>query len=351
MATNKENLHWLKTLYPGYFALTMSTGIISVGFDIIEMPKISDVVGYIAIFSWITFAVLYMMRLALFKNAFVSDLLNPKLTFNFFTFIAATCLIGLIFFIHKFYNISIAFWLISAVAWIALLYCSFGVLTIFHREKTVNIVDGRWLICIVGTEALVLLGVKIIDHVGTYAPLFVIGTYMLWGIGIMLYAIFVTLFSYRIFFLDMRAEDYTPQMWVVMGAAAICANAGSGLEMATPVIDALYEVHAVIEGVALLAWAWATWWIPLLVIIGFWRHFSKNIPITYDPRQWSIVFPLGMYTVASHQLSLAAEYAPLHEVSHVMIWITVFVWCLLIAALFRRILGRLFRPVRKIDVA
>jgi hypothetical protein len=42
-----------------------------------------------------------------------------------------------------------------------------------------------------------------------------------------------------------------------------------------------------------------TWWIPLLVVVGFWRHVVERIPLTYDPQYWSLVFQLGMYTVAT----------------------------------------------------
>ncbi len=52
---------------------------------------------------------------------------------------------------------------------------------------------------------------------------------MLWGVGLGLYGIFVTLFAQRIFFVDIEPEDITPLLWVVMGAAAITTNAGSTL--------------------------------------------------------------------------------------------------------------------------
>ena len=52
---------------------------------------------------------------------------------------------------------------------------------------------------------------------------------MLWGLGLCLYGIFVTLFCYRIFFLRLAPDDVGPLLWVVMGAAAISANAGTAL--------------------------------------------------------------------------------------------------------------------------
>ncbi|MDH4226419.1 MAG: tellurite resistance/C4-dicarboxylate transporter family protein [Deltaproteobacteria bacterium] len=340
-------LKWLQGLYPGYFAMTMATGIISVGFDVLGMTRFSDFMAVMALLTFVAVCGVYAWRIAKFPGAVWGDLLNPRLTFNFFTFVAATCIVGMILYTHGYEKTAFAFWILALIAWAALLYCSFGVLTIFHREKGINIMDGAWLICIVGTQSLVLLGLKVITEVGEYDKLMMLCLFLLWGLGLMLYAILVVLFSYRIFFLEMKTEDYTPQMWVIMGAAAISANAGSGLDMASPLITVLYEVHAVIDAIALLTWGWATWWIPLLLVIGFWRRYVKDIPFTYDPRQWSIVFPLGMYTVASYQISLAAEFEPLHQVSHYMIWAAIFVWSLLMIALLRRIFAWLFlkRPV------
>jgi len=68
------------------------------------------------------------------------------------------------------------------------------------------------------------------------------------------------------------------------------------------------------------------------------------VPLKYDPRQWSIVFPLGMYTVATFQLSLAAQFEPLHEISHIMIWIAIAVWRLLMTGLFKRFALWLLKP-------
>ena len=347
MNPNKIRLSWLKDIYPGYFTVTMATGIISLGLQLLNFPGFSLALYYITILSWLTCFVIYAARLSIFTATVAAEVVNPHKTFNYFSFVAGTCVTGLLLHHHGHDYLAILSWAIAFVAWLALLYFSFGVLTLVHGERNLKIVDGGWLICIVGTQSLVLLGLQIFNLLGDFGPAMMLLILTLWGLGLVLYAIFVTLFCYRIFFNEMAFEDYTPQMWVIMGAAAISTNASSAIEMAEPNLSILYEIHPVIEAVALITWAWATWWIPLLILISYWKHITHRIPLGYDPRQWSIVFPLGMYTVASVQLSLAVEIDPLHWISHIMVWVALGVWCVLIAALLNRIMHWL--PTKHVD--
>jgi tellurite resistance protein TehA-like permease len=80
------------------------------------------------------------------------------------------------------------------------------------------------------------------------------------------------------------------------------------------------------DGMTLSMWAWATWWIPMLVLFGIWKHGVLRVPIGYSPMLWSLVFPLGMYSLASLKLSLAADFPPLRNISHGMVWVSVAVW-------------------------
>ena len=134
---------------------------------------------------------------------------------------------------------------------------------------------------------------------------------MLWGVGLVLYAIFIVLFAHRIFFFDVAPDDITPLLWVVMGAAAIATNAGSTLILSDTHLPFLQSMRPFIDGVTLIMWAWATWWIPLLLLFGIWKHGVCRVPLTYTPMLWSLVFPLGMYALASLRLSLAADFPPL----------------------------------------
>ena len=111
-----------------------------------------------------------------------------------------------------------------------------------------------------------------------------------------------------------------------MGAAAISTNAGSALIMINSDLEFLHSMRGFIDGVTLIAWAWATWWIPLLVLLGIWKHGVHRAPIRYTPMLWALVFPLGMYALASLRFSLAADVPVLSVVSVMMVWIALAAW-------------------------
>ena len=117
----------------------------------------------------------------------------------------------------------------------------------------------------------------------------------------------------------MGPDDITPLLWVVMSprrseqTGSVLGRSGD----AVPERDATF-----IDGVTLSMWAWATWWIPLLLFLGIWKHGVRRVPLAYTPMLWSLVFPLGMYALASLRLSLP-PILPLSAISRAMVWVAV----------------------------
>jgi len=326
----------LEALHPGNFALVMSSGINSVGFGVLHFPWLSDALALFAIVAWALLLVMSALRLWRHPAAVRIDLLNPRMVFAYFTLVAATSIVGLLLHLRGHAALAIGCWVAAFVAWCLLLYLAFSVLTFLTHEHNVNIVHGGWLIAIVGTQSLVLLGARIAPDLGPGAVYMMVEVYMLWGLGLCFYGIFVTLFCYRIFFLTLKPPDASPLLWVVMGAAAISANAGTTLITEDARLPFLAAQRPFIDGVTLMLWAWATWWIPMLCIFGFWKHVANRMPLHYEPVMWSGVFPLGMYAVASARLGLAADFPPLQWISQGMIWVALAAWGLALGLLARR---------------
>ncbi len=77
---------------------------------------------------------------------------------------------------------------------------------------------------------------------------------------------------------------------------------------------------------SVVLWSFGTWWIPLLVLFGLWRHVLRRFPLSYEPRLWSMVFPLGMYAVASVSLGRAAHLGFMVSVARVWVWVGFAAW-------------------------
>ena len=202
--------------------------------------------------------------------------------------------------------------------WVLLIYFSFGVLIFLNTARGANIVHGGWLNAIVATQSLVVLGTMIAPTLAGFSHATVRADSRSMGRRARTLRIFIALFAHRIFFAEVEPDDVTPLLWVVMGAAAISANAGSTLILTDSSLPFLNAMRPFIDGVTLIVWAWATSWIPLLVLLGLWKHGIRRVPLTYTPMLWSLVFPLGMYALTTARLSLAADFAPLQLIAHAM---------------------------------
>jgi len=329
-------------LYPGCFALVMATGIISNALFLQGCRACSDVLFAINLVAYPALLVLTALRIIHFRQALYSDLVNPRLVFSFFTMVAGTDVFGVGVHLRGFATAALVLWIFALLLWLLLIYVSFGILTFLNTAEGANVVHGGWLIAIVGTQSLVVLGALVAPLTGGHSGSVFVLIHMLWGVGLGLYGIFITLFAYRIFFFHFGPDDITPLLWVVTGAAAISTNAGSMLVLHVSGLPFLHSIRPFIGGVALCMWAWATWWIPLLVLLGVWKHGVPRVPLTYTPMYWSLVFPLGMFGLASLRLSLAADFPPLRAISHATVWVALVAWAVTFTA-FLTACGRSFR--------
>jgi tellurite resistance protein TehA-like permease len=316
----------ISALDPGCFALVMATGIVSNGFFLEGQREISDALFAVNLAAYLWLGSLTLLRALRFGKALWEDLVNPRLVFSFFTFVAATDVLGMSTGIRGFSTIALSMWGLAFVVWAILIYLGFAVLAVFNADDGAKIIDGAWLNAIVGTQSLVILGGEVAlpaANVGAQGYLVI---HMLWTIGLGLYGIYVALLSYRAFFFALKPTDVTPVLWVVMGAAAISANAGSVLALDGAVTPFLRTMQPFVDGVTFAIWAWATWCIPPLTLLGIWKHGIHRAPIGRVSMLWSMVFPLGMYAVTSFRLSRVADAPTLATWSSVVAWIALAAW-------------------------
>jgi tellurite resistance protein TehA-like permease len=323
--------------------MVMATGIISIGLKNLHYMQLASLFKAFALVAWLVLVLLCTIRVLRYYRAVFIDLTAPRMVFSYFTLVAATDIVGMLLHDSGYPLLALACWILSFVVWCLLLYMAFSVLTFLSHENNVNIMHGGWLITIVGTQSLVLLGTAIAPDLGEYTHIMMVEVHMLWGLGLSLYGIFVALFCYRIFFLSLKPQDLSPLLWVVMGAAAISSNAGTSLFWSNDQLPFLAAQKPFIDGVTLMIWSWASWWIPMLFLFGLWKHAINKIPFKYEPALWSMVFPLGMYATASERLGQAAEFPPMTWIAQLMIWVAITAWVLVLAGMLKQML-QLQRP-------
>src|SRR6185312_9733789 len=155
--------------------------------------------------------------------------------------------------------------------------------------------------------------------------------------GAVLFVLITALVFYRFTFFALTPPDFTPLYWVNMGAAAITSLAGSTLVLNGQHWPFFQRLEPALILTSLTFWVAGTWWIPLLVILGVWRHLVKGYPVAYSPQYWGVVFPLGMYTAATLQLANASGYGFLVDISRVSIYIAFAAWLITAGAMVRHI--------------
>jgi tellurite resistance protein TehA-like permease len=316
----------VSTLDPACFALVMATGTTSNALLRLDQPALSNAMFLlnVAIFTWLVVATIW--RMTLFRTALRADLTHPGRVFSFFTLVAASNVLGLQLDLRGSTTMVVVLWSSSLAIWFVLTYFSFGLLFLFNSIPPADIiVRGAWLLAIVGTQSLVLLGTQIAaSGRGEYGEAIFVLNHGLWGVGLILYGLFLGQFVHRVLYARVGPSDLTPLLWVIMGAAAISANAGSLLVQTSMKQYPLYPLRPFIDGVSLMVWAWGTWWIPLLAMFAFWKHVVHRVPLSYTPTLWGFVFPLAMYAVATDRLS--ADFSSLRVLSHLMSWVALVAW-------------------------
>jgi tellurite resistance protein TehA-like permease len=328
-------------LTPGYFALVMATGILSVGMHLERFDILSAGLVGVCCSGFVVLVALTGWRLVAYRSAVVEDFTDPRRGFGFFTFVAGTNVLGVRLGIAGFHEATAVLLVLAGVAWLALGYVVPWTAVLGRQERPVlATANGTWFIWVVASQSVAVAAATIEPVFDPVRRELAVLAIMSWSVGVFLYGATGILVSLRLMLYEFGPEELTPPYWVSMGALAITVLAGARIvEMADAPMVAV--TRDLIAGLAVVFWAFATWLIPVLVAAGWWRHVRRRVPLRYEATLWSIIFPLGMYAVAGIYLGRADHLPVVEAVGRVELWVA-FPACVLV---FAAMSVHLFRTV------
>jgi len=327
-------LERVEALSPAYFGMVMATGIVSLASHNLGWNIIAGALFYLNILCYAVLWSLSLLRAVRFPGRFFGDMIDHQRGPGFLTTVAATGVLGSqVVVLADADRVGMALWLLALVLWLALTYTIFTAFTVKENKPTLDRgISGAWLLAVVATQSLAVLSALLAARIGQpYRLELNFFALSMWLWGGMLYIWMMSLIFYRYTFFRFSPSDLSPPYWINMGAMAISTLAGALLIINSPDAPYLHSLLPFLKGFTVFYWATGTWWIPMLLILGVWRHVYRRFPFEYDPLYWGAVFPLGMYAACTHQLIEAMQLDFLNFLPRVILPLALLAWLVVFA--------------------
>ncbi|MHB1416966.1 MAG: tellurite resistance/C4-dicarboxylate transporter family protein, partial [Chloroflexota bacterium] len=258
---------------------------------------------------------------------------------------AATAYMGLMFVeVDPNRGVAVAFWAFAVLLWGLLLYSFLTAMVVVEPKPGVEKgINGDWLGIVVATQTASLLAAYSSPFYDAYAPLvlfFSLGT-LFFGAG--LYLLFVPIIDYRLSFFKMSRKELSPSYWLLLSSAATTATVAAVLARHAPEWPFLATISPFLKGFSMLFWGAASGWVPLMFIIYAWRFLVWRAPLKYDPRYWDAAYALGVYALASIEISKSETIDFLRALPQGFVFVALAVWLAVLAGLVRNIVSSFLR--------
>ena len=301
MPSNLQNK--VKTLFPGYFALVMATGIVAIASKRVGIHVVDVVLLTIAVLAYVVLSGMTVARMISYRSELLSDFRNPAKAPGYFTMVAGSGVLGTgLFRIAGQTQMAWGLWIFAILLYTFLIHAFlFSFMTVKKEGTLVGSLNGGWLLLVVGLQSIASLGAMLTETTSNPGLLMALSvSAFLLASG--MYLLLIISLTMRLILLPLEPEQLVPTYWIMMGAAAISTLAGAEICGHAAMWSLSINIVPLLHGLTFIFWVVATSWIPLLLLLGFWRHIVRKVPLHYEPMMWSIVFPLGMYTSATHAM-------------------------------------------------
>jgi tellurite resistance protein TehA-like permease len=333
----------IAALPPAAFSVVMATGIVSTAADVVGLGPIAWALLALNIAIYVLLIGGTAGRIVLARDRVVADFRSHAIAPGFFTVVAGTCVLGteLVLLAAQPAAASVL-WILGILLWVGLIYAFFFTMTTLPEKPPLQEgLNGSWMLIVVATQSVAILGSQVAPTLGRAEHVALGLALALFLLGCMFYLLLFSLILLRFLFFPFDALRLTPPYWINMGAVAITTLSGSLLVLRAPAWQFLSENVAFLRGFTLLFWTTATWWVPLLLALGAWRHIHERIPLRYDLQYWSMVFPLGMYSVATFRLDEALGWDFLAPLATAFGYVAIGAWTLAFLGLTRGMIALL----------
>jgi tellurite resistance protein TehA-like permease len=306
----------------------MATGMVAISVNLAGLAFLAKALTWLNLVAFAVLCLLTLARVALFPQRVVADLIDHNQGVGFFTLVAGMCVLGnQLIIVFEAYQAAAALWFMAIALWLGLTYTIFTSLTVKEEKPLLpRGIHGGWLVAVVATQATSNLAGLVWPMFPTHKELMLFFSLGMWLAGGMLYIWMISIIFYRYTFFTFSPADLLPPYWINMGAMAISTLAGTTLIANAPNWRYLQDLLPFLNGFTVFFWATATWWIPMLVSLGIWRHVYKRFAIRYDPLYWGLVFPLAMYTVCTFRLARITGVWELSAIAHLFLYVAMAAW-------------------------
>jgi len=331
----------IRDLNPGDFAFVMATGIISTGTFLLGPSWLSRALLVIASVGFVVLIVALVIRLARYPSWVTADFRAPERVFGFFAVSASCDLLGTRFAAAGHPMVTTVLACLAAAVWFVLTYgVPASLLVAGQHESVLGGVDGTWLLWVVATQSLSTDASTLVPVWPSQSGLLATAAVAFWSVGLVLYLLLVSLILLRWLTVAMTPATLSPPYWILMGATGITVLAGADILNLPGTFAAVSAIAGFVKGVCFVFWSFGTWWIPLLIVLGFWRHVLHRWPLRYEPALWTVVFPIGMYSVATLTFGKTISLSFMEPLSHGVLWVACAGWLLVAAGYLARLARR-----------